>query len=157
MNRHRDDLGVRLIVLYKLAKSVLQLALAAALVVLAASGEIARLRETASVLREHVASRWSLLLGRALAALVSHRGVRLVEVGLVLDALVSAVEGWSLWRGYAWGAWLVVVATAVPLPLEIAAVARAHRPFRVVLVLLNAAVVLYLARRIARRRSGRGA
>lgn len=153
----REDLGVRLIVLYKASKAVLQLALAAALVALAATGEITRLRDTAAVLREHVASRWSLVLARALAELVSRRGVRLLELGLVLDALVSALEGFSLWRGYAWGPWLVVVATAAPLPLELLAVAHAHRPWRIVLVVLNAAVVLYLARRIASRHSPKAA
>jgi uncharacterized membrane protein (DUF2068 family) len=151
-NKTREELGLRLIVLYKGTKAFVQLALAAVLVVLAAQGKIAALRETAALLQEHVASRWSLLLGKAIAALVSRRGLRLLEVGLALDAVVSAVEGWSLWRGYRWGEWLVVVATATPLPLEVLAIARAKRPWRLVLALLNVAVVAYLARRLARRR-----
>ena len=141
MRRKREDLGVRLIVLYKGAKAVAELAAAAGLVVLAVTGEIAALREAATVLQEHVASRWSLLLGKAIAELVSERGVRLLEVGLGLDAVVSAVEGWSLWRGYRWGPWLVVLATALPLPLEIWAITRERGPWRLLLALLNVAVV----------------
>ena len=151
--REHRDLGVRLIVLYKATKALAEIALAVGLVTLAATGEIAALRELAVELRENLASRWSLVVGRALAALVSERGVHLLEGGLALDAVVSAVEGWSLWRGYSWGAWFVVVATAIPLPLEAAEIARSHRAWRVLLAVVNLAVVVYLARRIARARS----
>jgi uncharacterized membrane protein (DUF2068 family) len=120
--------------------------------VLAATGEIANLRELALQLKENVASHGSLIVGRGLSALVSERGVRLIEIGLAFDGILSAVEGWSLWRGYRWAPWLVVVATATPLPLELVEIVRSHRPSRVLLALLNLAVVLYLARDI--RRSG---
>ena len=149
----RRELGVRLIVLYKVAKALLELAAAIGLVVLAATGELETLRHhLAHQLREDLASRWSLLLGRALGAF-TNRGVHLVELGLALDGLVSAVEGWTLWRRYRWGAWLVVFATAAPLPLEVAAISRSHRPWRVLLAAVNVAVVVYLARQIVRRRS----
>ena len=148
----RRELGVRLIVLYKGAKAIAEIALAAGLVALAASGEIATFRELAIQLKENVASRWSSLLGRALATLVSERGVHLLEIGLALDGLLSALEGWSLWRRTRWGAWLVVAASSIPLPLEAVEISRAHRPWRIVLALLNVAVVVYLARWISRRR-----
>jgi uncharacterized membrane protein (DUF2068 family) len=148
----RPDLGVRLIVLYKVAKALLEFVAAIGLVVLAATGELETLRHLAHQLREDLASRWSLLLGRALGALTNH-GVHLVEIGLALDGVVSAIEGWALWRGHRWGAWLVVVATATPLPLEVVAISRSHRPWRVLLAVVNAAVVVYLAREIVRRRS----
>jgi uncharacterized membrane protein (DUF2068 family) len=147
----RNPLGIRLIVLYKGVKAVGEIALAVTLVVLAAAGELESVRELARELSRHVASRWSLLAGRALAALASPRGVRLVEVGLLLDGVLSAVEGWSLWRGYRWGPWLVVVATASPLPLELLEIARTHRLSRIALAAANVAVVAYLARRLARR------
>ncbi|HYS82119.1 MAG TPA: DUF2127 domain-containing protein, partial [Anaeromyxobacteraceae bacterium] len=86
----RPDLGVRLIVLYKVAKALLEFSAAIGLVVLAATGEIETLRDLAHQLREDLASRWSLLLGRALGA-ITNRGVHLVELGLVLDGVVSAV------------------------------------------------------------------
>lgn len=161
VTRSPRPFGVRLIVLYKAVKAVVELALAVGLVVLAASGEVESVRELAAELRHHVASRWSLLAGRALGALASARGVHLLELGLALDAALSAVEGWSLWRGYWWGEWLVVVATATPLPLELLEIARSHHLSRVLsrvaLAVINAAVVVYLARRIGReRREHRG-
>ena len=147
-------IGVRLIVLYKAVKAVLEIALAFTLVALAAAGEIATLREVAIQLKENLASRWSLSLGRALAALVSERGIRLLELGLALDGLVSAFEGWSLARGYRWGPWLVIAATATPLPLEIHEILRAPRPSRVALAVVNLAIVIYLARDLRRSRAG---
>jgi uncharacterized membrane protein (DUF2068 family) len=153
--REPRALGVRLIVLYKYVKAVAEVALAIGLAVIAARGEIETLREVAIQLREHVASRWSLLLGRALGALVSQRGVHLLEIGLALDGVVSAFEGWSLARGYRWGPWLVIAATATPLPLEVHAILKTHRPSRVALALVNLAIVLYLAREVRRsRRAG---
>ena len=92
-----------------------------------------------------------MLAGRAIGALMSERGVHIVEIGLALDGLVSAVEAITLWRGYRWAPWLVVVATASPLPLEIAEIARTPRPSRVGLAMVNLAVVGVLARHIARR------
>jgi uncharacterized membrane protein (DUF2068 family) len=147
--------GVRLIAVYKAVKAVAEVVLAIALVALAASGEVEAVRELAVRLRHDVASRWSLLAGRALGALASARGVHLVELGLVLDGAISALEGWSLWRGYRWGPWLVVAATALPLPLELVELARSHRASRLALAVANAAVVGYLVRRIAveRRRA----
>ncbi len=150
-SREPRALGLRLIVLYKYVKSVVEVLLAVALVVLAARGEIETLREVAIQLKEHVASRWSLMLGRALAALVSERGVHLLEIGLALDGVWSAFEGWSLARGYRWGPWLVIAATATPLPLEIHEIVRTHRLSRVVVAIVNLAIVLYLARDVRRR------
>jgi uncharacterized membrane protein (DUF2068 family) len=152
----RRPMGVRLIVLYKGVKAVGEVVLALGLVALAASGEVESVRELAAQLRHHVASRWSLLAGRALGTLASARGVHLLELGLVLDGALSAVEGWSLWRGYRWGPWLVVAASATPLPLELVEILRSHRLSRVALALVNAAVVAYLAHRIRveRRREG---
>ncbi len=146
-------LGVRLLVVYKAVKAAVEVALAITLVVLASAGEIETLRALAIQLKEHLASRWSLLLGRALATLVSPRGVHLLEIGLALDGVVSAFEGWSLARGYRWGPWLVLLATATPLPLEIREIVRTPRPSRIALAVVNLAIVLYLARDVRRSRS----
>jgi uncharacterized membrane protein (DUF2068 family) len=143
--------GIRLIVLYKTVKAVAELVLAIVLMALAASGEIETLRRFALELRENLASRWSLLLGRALVALASPRGIHLAELGLVLDGIVSGFEGFSLARGYRWGPWLVLIATATPLPLEIFGIAQTPRPSRIVLAIVNLAVVVYLARDLSHR------
>jgi uncharacterized membrane protein (DUF2068 family) len=149
---HPRDVGVRLIVVYKFGKAALQLILAAAIVALAVSGKIEAVRELATDLRHDLASRWSLMLGRLLSAAVSRKGLHLVEIWLVLDAALTAFEGWSLWHGYAWGPLLVVVATSLPLPLEVLELIHHPRISRVALLAVNLAIVIYLAVRIAQRR-----
>jgi uncharacterized membrane protein (DUF2068 family) len=74
----------------------------------------------------------------------------LASIALSLDGLLVFVEGWSLWRGYTWGPWLVVASTAALLPFE--AFGLWHHPHlgRLVLLLGNIAVALYLARQAQR-------
>jgi uncharacterized membrane protein (DUF2068 family) len=153
--REPRDVGIRLIVLYKYGKALAEIALAAVLAVLAATGELARVRELGLHLREDVASRWSLIAGRWLGALLTARGTRLLEIGLVLDAILTGIEGWSLSRGYAWGPWLVVIATAVPLPLEIREIVRRPSGGRIALTAVNLVIVLYLALLVRRRAAAR--
>lgn len=116
MDAPRPDAGIRLIVAYKLSKGALWLILAAVLGLLIITGRVEPFRDMAMELQTHVASRWSLLLGRALASALSAKGLRFIEVGLVLDGLISAVEAWALWRGHRWGPWLVAVASPSPSP-----------------------------------------
>lgn len=148
----RRDLGIRLIIAYKAVKAVGQLALAAGLVALSASGRLETVRSLAEVLRADVTSRWSLLVGRALVALLSRHGLHLVELGLLVDGAFTSVEGFSLWRGFRWAPWLVVLATATPLPLEVLEIVRKQSVPRIAALVVNLAVVCYLARRIARTR-----
>jgi uncharacterized membrane protein (DUF2068 family) len=141
--------GVRLIVAYKAVKALLELALVVGLLVLARDGGEALLRALAEAARHHLASRWSALASRGLGALSGGHGLRLVELGLGLDAALTALEGWALWRGHRWGEWLVVGATLLPLPWELWEILRTGSPARVAVALLNVAVAAYLGRRLA--------
>jgi uncharacterized membrane protein (DUF2068 family) len=147
----RRDLGIELIALYKGAKALVELLLAAALFALAAHGGLGDLVRLAREIQAHLGSRWSHLAARAIASATSGRAVHLLELGLGLDGLLSALEGFSLWRGYRFGPWLVIAATSLPIPLEVGEIVRTHRPSRFLLLLLNGAVVIYLAVRLARR------
>jgi uncharacterized membrane protein (DUF2068 family) len=138
------DTGIRLILVYKLGKASLWLVLATVLGLLAGTGRLEPFRELGQQLRSHVASRWSLFLGEALVSALSTRGLRFIEAGLVLDGLLSTVEGWALWRGHRWGSWLVAVATALPIPWEAWELLRRPSPWRGLLLVVNLAVVAYL-------------
>jgi uncharacterized membrane protein (DUF2068 family) len=144
------ETGIQVILAYKLAKAALWIALAALLVHFKATGRLDHFREVAWTLRHHLASRWSLELADALVAILSVKGVRIIEVGLVLDALLSAVEGYALWHGHRWGPWLVLLASAGPLPLELWEVAVKASPLRAALLAANVAIVAYLARWLRR-------
>ena len=105
-------------------------------------------------------SRWAISLAQ-LAVENGHHparaAVRLRLAGLASDAAITLVEAWALWRGHRWGAWLVMVASALPLPLEAVGLWRHPSPWRGALLLLNGAVVLYLARWLRRHHRGEGA
>lgn len=73
---------------------------------------------------------------------------RFITLGalLTLDGLVTFVEGWALLRGWWWGVWLVVVASALLLPFEVAAIAARVSAPRVVVLVINLAIVGWLIR-----------
>ncbi len=83
--------GVRLIVAYKVLKALAEVALVAGLLLLARDGGEALLRSLAELARHHLASRWSALASHWLGALSGGRGLRLVELGLGLDAALTAL------------------------------------------------------------------
>jgi uncharacterized membrane protein (DUF2068 family) len=62
-------------------------------------------------------------------------------------AAVFVVEGVGLVRGRRWAEWLTVFVTASFIPFEVYELARHFGPGRLTALVLNAAIVVYLARR----------
>jgi uncharacterized membrane protein (DUF2068 family) len=145
--------GVRIIIGYKLGKAILQLVAALILFYGATHGLAAALAEFAEKLREHAVHAWSNVVAAALLRFTDgRRTIWLAAYALLGDALLSALEAWALWRGFAWGSWLIVGASACLLPFEIHALARHIRVGRVILFLINLAIVAYLLRRVEHER-----
>lgn len=166
----RDRRVIRLIALFKLAKAVTLVAVAAAAFGLL--GEAARDRAVAwlvSVLgrlagaTEFRGLRGALggALERALAALLHWLGdatpTRLEITGAVAlgYALVLGAEGWGLWREKTWAELFSVAVTASLVPFELYELARRVTALRVAILVLNVAAVVYLARRVVRERRAR--
>jgi uncharacterized membrane protein (DUF2068 family) len=146
--------GLRLIVTYKLTKAVLQVAAAVLLFYGAAHGLNARLAEFAEQLREHAVHAWSNVFAAALLRFThSKHSLGFTAYALLADAVLSSVEGWAISRGHTWGEWLVVVTTAGLIPFEIWALLHHIRAGRVVLLVLNLAIVAYLVINIRQRRA----
>ena len=149
--------GVRLILSYKLIKAVLQVAAAVVLFYGARHGLTAKLTHFAEQLRHHAVYAGSNLLARAILKFTHARhGLVFTAYAALADATLSAVEGFALWRGYTWGEWLVVGTTASLIPFEIWALTRHLRVGRVILLLVNVAIVLYLVNRARHRHVKRG-
>lgn len=145
--------GVRIIIGYKLAKAIFQLVAALILLYGATHGLATALADFAEKLREHAVHAWSNVVAAALLRFTNGRHtIWLAAYALLGDALLSAVEAWALWRGFAWGSWLIVGASACLLPFEIHALARHIRVGRVILFLINLAIVAYLLRRVEHER-----
>jgi uncharacterized membrane protein (DUF2068 family) len=140
-------LGVRLIVGYKLAKAAAALSLGVLLLFLGSAGLAHELREVAAALRHHFAAAWSVELSEALVRAAGGRHLLVVAVALLLDGVSSLVEGWALHRRYRWSRWLIVAATSALLPFEVLSLFRRLSLGRFAILLVNAAIVAYLARR----------
>lgn len=78
--------------------------------------------------------------------LFSIRAGTLTKIGLVVDAyaLLEGIEAVGLWFQRRWAEYLTLVATAALLPLELYELARSQSPLKLVTLVINLAIVLYL-------------
>jgi len=76
---------------------------------------------------------------------------RIIAGAALAYALLFAVEGAGLWMRQRWAEWLTVVATGSLIPLEIWELLRHPGLVKVVIVLVNVAVVWLLSARLRTR------
>ena len=154
LGRVERERGLRLIIAYKLAKGGLWLVLALVLTVMTRMGLGESLMGLAGQLRHH-AGAWSLELADLLMRASSAHALWVIVIALVADGALSLFEAWALHHGHWWGPWLVVVASGSLLPFEVVAFARHRHLVRLAVLLVNAAIVWYLARKALRERRER--
>jgi len=143
----KTEAGLRLIILYKLVKAAFGLGFAVVLWGLVLEGETDKLADVVLQVRHHLTAAWSLELVDALVNAADRHHVEFFAAALTLDGAFTLFEWYALHTGRPWGEWLVVIATGSLVPFEIVAIVRHKRLGRVVLLLLNVAIVAYLARR----------
>jgi uncharacterized membrane protein (DUF2068 family) len=82
--------------------------------------------------------------------------LKLVGLGIALYALLEGVEAVGLWLQQRWAEYLTFVATTVFLPLEVYELAHGASPFKVIALIVNLAIVIYLlyAKRLFGLRGG---
>jgi uncharacterized membrane protein (DUF2068 family) len=149
-----QETGVKAIVAYKLVKAVLQVVAAAVLFYGVRHGLAASLTRFAEHLRHHAVNAWSNFVVRAVERFLhAPHSIVWTAYAALVDAVLSGVEGYALWRGYAWGEWLVVATTSSLIPFEIYALTRHLRVGRVILLVLNLVIVAYLVNRVRQRRA----
>ncbi|MBS2031640.1 MAG: DUF2127 domain-containing protein [Deltaproteobacteria bacterium] len=141
--------GLKLIVAYKLCKSVATGILAAILLHVHAHGGVVRLAHRLAV----DVSRWHLAgLGDALSqwltADVTSKNVGIAALILLLDTASTAAEGIGLHYRQRWAAWWVVVATGALIPLELHALVHHPTVLRAMVLAVNLAIVAYLVWRV---------
>jgi len=86
-------------------------------------------------------------VARARAPHLTPRAEHRAAVVACLDGLSTLAEGLLLLSGKAWGEWIVVAGLGALLPIEAVSLARRPRIGRATVLLVNASVVAYLARR----------
>jgi len=78
--------------------------------------------------------------------LVNNKGIVVISIGGFGYALLNLLEAYGLHRRLRWAEWLTVVATGALIPFEIYEVAHRFTPVRVGALILNVAIVVYLAK-----------
>ena len=155
-DRDIDDAALRAIVLYKLIKAVAQSALGIGIFGMVLTGHAGALQRLAEALRHHASQAWALQAASFLMRVATPRHVELTAVALLLDGALSGVESWALHTRRWWAEWLVVIASGSLLPYEVFELLRHARAGRVLVLVVNAVIVVYLARRAWRRGRPRG-
>ena len=145
----RRERGLTLIIAYKLTKGGLWLVLATTILVMMRMGLGDRLLGLAEHLRLH-AHAWSLHLADLAVRASSRRALWTIVVALLADGGLTLFEAWALIQGRWWGPWVVVVATSSLLPFEVLALVRHPHVIRAIVLVVNLAIVVYLARKAVR-------
>ncbi len=151
----KRPVGLEAIILYKLLKAGLELALGVFAVVLLVRGAEAGAATLAQVLLDHFTGGWSLELATLIVVGATTGHVKFVAAAAFGDAALSAVEGIALVAGKWWAPWLVALATGALLPWEIFELLRHPGWGRVLLLFANVAVVVYLLRTVVREHRAR--
>ena len=143
---------LRLIAVFKLFKAVSLIALGIAALKLTHNDQ--------SVALDHWAARIGLDPGaryvdRAVGKITSIPPHKLRDVGLgsFVYAALFLTEGTGLWLKKRWAEWFTVIITGSLVPLEIYEIVRHPTVAKVIVTLINVAVVVYLIVRIRRERS----
>ena len=80
-----------------------------------------------------------------------------MAISTFLYAVLFTVEGIGLWMDKAWAEWLAVLSHAALIPLELYEIALRVSTTKVVLLIVNIFVVIYLVRRLRYKRQHRAA
>lgn len=142
---HRPDFGVRVIIVWKAIKGCLLTLLGVAAILLRHSDLHELATEVVEWLGLDPASpRLAHLLDR-LTSMTPSR-ITLVGIGALVVAGVMFVESWGLHRRRRWAEWLTVIMTGALIPLEIYHLASHPSLGKVLTLIANVAIVIYLLR-----------
>ena len=153
MNRGPHDAVLRLIALFKLAKSLL-------LVVLGVATINLRHRDITATLGSWVDQLHLDPGGRLVRTLLLHaadfkpRRLVAVSAGMFFYAALLVTEGTGLLFRQRWAEYFTVIVTASFVPLELYEIGRHTTPTRVGVLGINIAIVWYLVLRLRRRGEG---
>lgn len=143
MGRKRA-VGLKAILLWKGGKGALELAGALFLLAFMTLGEGQYLDDALNFIHDNCVREWSARLADHLLTQATPHHIRLVFFALAFDAAANLAEWWCLWRAYPWAEWFVAATAGSLLPFEVYALLRRVRPGRVLVLLVNSLIVLYL-------------
>src|SRR5580698_6143861 len=146
------DRLIRVIAVFKFVKAGLLIALGVGVFRLVHKDLGRLLEHWCEVLRLDPGSHFvNLALEKATHA--SPAEIKKLGLGSFLYAGLFLAEGTGLWLRKRWGEWLTVIITSSLVPVEIYEIYRRPSYFKVVVLVLNVAIVLYLIYHIRSQRS----
>jgi uncharacterized membrane protein (DUF2068 family) len=141
-----DAAGVKVVVIYKIVKSAVELLIGCAFLALGSAGLPGEFAKLARAVRRHAAPAWGIALAERLADASTSHHVYVVAMAMIFDGILTGVEGWALYRGFAWGQWLVIGTTSSLLPWEGVTLIRHPSIGRSAILVVNVLIVAYLVR-----------
>lgn len=142
---HRPDFGLRLIIAWKAIKVIVLLGLGITAFALVHSDLHAvgmRVVEWLGI----DAGRPTIAKGLAKLTGLTPSRVTWIGVGAIIYACVLLVEAWGLHQRRVWAEWLTVIVTSSLIPLEVYELVHAASLGKVIALVVNIAIVLYLMR-----------
>lgn len=143
----RREPALTAIIAYKFARAAAAAAVAILLLVLLATGETHHFEAFVRDIHEQAPSHFAWVVSHWLLEALGARNVHLALAALTIDSVVVFIEGFSLKKNWWWGPWLVALASGGPVPFEIIAIVHHPGPIRILLLVVNLAIVAYLMRR----------
>ena len=142
-SRLRGPLGVQIIGVLKLVTAVLGMAVGLGLFRLFKSDVAASLEQIIRHLHLDPENRF---IHRAISWIsgLQPRQLHLIEAGTFFYVSLHTIEGIGLLTGRRWGAFLTILATSSLIPLECYEIYERPRPLRIVVLLINLCIVVYL-------------
>jgi uncharacterized membrane protein (DUF2068 family) len=83
-----------------------------------------------------------------------HQRIRDLGIVSLIYAGLFITEGIGLWMLKRWAEWFTVIITASLVPVEVYEIVQRTTALRILILLINIAVVVYLLRRIVKDRPG---
>ncbi|BCA53603.1 membrane protein [Nitrospira sp. KM1] len=150
MNSSRShNAGLAIIAIFRLIKGVALLILAFGLLRMVHADIAAQFASLMEVLHLNGDSRILHALVLRVDALQPHT-VLMAGVVSFIYATVLLIEGTGLWLEAWWAAYMTVVSTGLLIPFELYEIMERATTFRIVLLLVNIAVVVYLVHHVRR-------
>lgn len=147
----RSELGLKIIAVGKLIKVVTLLAVGIAALVVVGKDPPQVLIDVANSFGVDPGSRHLYRLAEKLSG-VSAKQLEEVGFGSFVYAALFAVEGIGLWMKKKWAEYLTIVITVSFIPLELYELAKHPGAVKIVTLVLNVAVVVYLVARVMSER-----
>ena len=147
VNRNSRDIGILLIAIFKLFKAALLLTVGIGLLSLLHKDVASTLMNFLSVL--HVDHNNHYIHGLVMKlGLASDHQLEAISAGSFFYAALLGTEGIGLLLKKHWAEYLTIIATASFIPLELYEIVKHVRAGRIIILIINVAVVVYLIYRV---------